>query len=97
MRTPVYRNLDRSFQILGLSPLEICVISLFLVASGELSDVLGIHRIWSLLFTGGVAFGLFWFRRSMGEMFAPRLLRFLQLPGQLRPRLLGSGVRREPS
>ncbi len=97
MRTPVYRNLDRAFQIFGMTPLELCLLSVFFIGVGEVSDALDLHRVWGFVLTGILVIGLFYFRRSMGEMFAARLFRFASLPSEISPRLFRTGASREPS
>ncbi|MBX3023008.1 MAG: hypothetical protein KF799_15135 [Bdellovibrionales bacterium] len=94
MRSPVYRNLDKPFQILGFTPIELATLCFAFVLGGELAQFLGFDRAWALVFTLLVAATLHWFRRSMGELFGRRLLRFLQLPSELYPRLFITGRRR---
>lgn len=87
MRSPVYRNLDKPFQIYGFGPFELTALSAAFVICGELAQSLGVHRVWAFLFTFILAFGIYSFRRSMGDLFLRRLLRFLNLPSQIHSRL----------
>jgi hypothetical protein len=94
MRAAVYRNLDKNFHILGFSIAELVLLSLVLVLGGELSQIIGVHRVWSFLATAVLALSLVWLRRSLGEVFVRRLVRFLAIPGQLRPQLIDLGRRK---
>ena len=80
MRSPVYRNLDKPFQIFGFNTLELIVLCITLVGGGEVLQFFSIHRIWAFLFTVILALVLHWVRHSLGDIFARRLLRFLKLP-----------------
>jgi hypothetical protein len=88
MRTPIYRNLDRPFQIFAFSPLELTVLCVAFVGLGEIAQSFSLSRIWSFILTGFVALSFYLFRRSMGDFFGRRLLRFLNLPTEIHPRLL---------
>lgn len=92
MRSPVYRNLDRPFQIYGFNPLELTVLSVAFAGSGELAQAFGIHRIWAFLFTFILAFAIYSLRRSLGDLFARRLLRFLILPSRVHAKLFAQGT-----
>lgn len=87
MRSKVYRNLDRPFQILGLYPSEITALCLFFVVASEFSQSVGLNRVWIFLATAGLAAIVHWFRRIFGELFGRRLIRFLALPSEIRPQL----------
>jgi hypothetical protein len=87
MRSPVYRNLDRPFQVYGFSVLELTLLSAAFVGGGELAQSLGIRRIWAFLLTFKLANGMHSLRRALGEMFALRLLRYLELPNQVQAKL----------
>jgi hypothetical protein len=91
MRSPVYRNLDQPMRILGFSPMELSVLCVAFVALGEAAQAIGVYRFWAVLLTAVAAGILYSFRRSMGEMFARRLLRFLRLPSELHSKLYASG------
>ncbi|MBK9038048.1 MAG: hypothetical protein IPL83_02620 [Bdellovibrionales bacterium] len=88
MRSPVYRNLDRPFQILGFNSAELTVLCIFLVGGGELAGFIGLHRIWALVFTVVTGCLLIWVRRSLGDYFVPRLIRFLELPKEIYSKLI---------
>ena len=88
MRSPVYRNLDKPFQIFGFTALELTALCFSLVGGGELAQTFAIHRIWAFIFTIILALSFFWIRRSLGDLFARRLFRFLKLPSNMAPKLL---------
>ncbi len=83
MRVPVYRNLDSPFQIGGFKPLELVFLCCFFVIASEGSGMFGFSRIWAILFTFSAAAGVYWTRRSLGDEFPRRVIRFLSLPNQL--------------
>jgi hypothetical protein len=83
MRVPVYRNLDSPFQVGGFKPLELVFICCFFVISSELSGTLGFSRVWAILLTFAAAGSVYWTRRSLGDEFPRRVIRFLSLPNQL--------------
>jgi hypothetical protein len=87
VRSPVYRNLDKPFQICGFSPLELTVLSIAFAGSGELAEAAGTHRLWAFLITIILALGMHSLRRSLGEAFPRRLLRFVKLPAEIEPKL----------
>lgn len=87
MRTPVYRNLDRPFQILGLYPMELVVLTVLFAAGSEAAEFLGVARIWLLLLVGLAVAAILALRRTLGPFFSARLMRFLLLPSHLHPRL----------
>src|SRR5262245_55564742 len=87
MRSPVYRNLDRPFEILGFTIFELMVLCIALVGGGELAQFLSFQRIWSVLLTMVLALIFFWLRRSLGDLFLRRFFRFLFLPSELSPKL----------
>lgn len=93
MRSPVYRNLDHPFRILGLSAAELIFLCLVLTGGGELAQLTGAPRFWSLVAALLLAFCLYLFRRSLGDLFGRRLLRFFALPRFLFPKLLLPGGR----
>lgn len=88
MRSPVYRNLDQPFEILGFSVAELTSLCFVLVAGGELLKFFGFNRLWAFLLTMVLAFALFWLRRSLGENFSFRMLRYLSFPNRLQPKLV---------
>lgn len=88
MRYPVYRNLDKPFQILGFNTLELTILCFCLVGGGEVADALGASRIWPLIFTIILGLSIHWIRHSLGDFFLRRLIRFLQLPGQLQRKIV---------
>jgi hypothetical protein len=92
VRSPVYRNLDRPFQIYGFNPFELTVLSIAFAGSGELAQAFGVHRVWAFLITFILAFAIYSLRRSLGDLFARRLLRFLILPNQVRSKLFAQGA-----
>lgn len=83
MRVPVYRNLDSPFQIGGFKPLELVLVCSFFVILSELSSLIGLDRIWAFLIAICLGASLFWMRRSLGDDFPKRLIRFIGLPSQL--------------
>lgn len=94
MQFPVYRNLDMPFQVLGFSTVELIVLCFALVGGGEFTQLLGVHRIWAFMFTIVLALSLFWIRRSLGDLFGRRLIRFLKLPSELNSQVFKIGRRR---
>lgn len=88
MRTPVYRNLDRPFKIFGLNVFELVVLCIVFVLGGEISQTLGIHRIWSFLLIIILAFSFVWIRHTLGDFFIQHFIRFLKLPKTIYPKLL---------
>ncbi len=93
MRSPVYRNLDKPFQIFGFTPTELIVLALTFVGGGELAQAFGIHRLWAFLLTFILGFALHCFRRALGDLFAPRLFRFLKLPTTISAKIFADGGR----
>ncbi|MCB0356221.1 MAG: hypothetical protein KDD40_04400 [Bdellovibrionales bacterium] len=87
MRSPVYRNLDKPFQVFGLSVYELIGLCILFVIGNEISDIFLISHIWSLAFTIISGFFIYWLRYTLGEMFASRFLRFLFLPDKLNAQL----------
>ncbi|MCB0390898.1 MAG: hypothetical protein KDD58_06400 [Bdellovibrionales bacterium] len=87
MKTPVYRNLDKPFQVLGLSVTELISLSFVLIIGNELSNMLSIQQTWSFAFTFVIALFLFWIRYSLGQKFALRLIRFIKLPDKLNEKM----------
>jgi len=83
MRAPVYRNLDKTIEVMGFSPVELTCLCFVLIAGGEIMRIIGLDRTWAFLATTIVAAGLFWIRRSLGEHFLMRMIRFLSLPRRL--------------
>lgn len=83
MRVPVYRNLDSPFQIGGFKPYELVIVSALFVILSEISSSLGINRVWAFLFALVLGASLYWMRRSLGDEFPKRIVRFLMLPTQL--------------
>ena len=83
MRVPVYRNLDSPFQIGGFKPLELVFICSSFVLLSELSSLLGIDRLWAFVFAACAATAVFWMRKTLGDEFPKRLIRFVSLPTQL--------------
>lgn len=83
MRCRVYRNLDRSIEILGLSPFQIIVVAIVLVLGGEIVDLFGFSRLLSLV--AAILLFLFFLilRRRLGEHEVSRLWRFICLPDHL--------------
>jgi hypothetical protein len=90
MRCPVYRNLDKPFQILGFTALELIILCLTVVGGTELTRLFMIQRVWAMVLTALLALGFFWIRRSLGELFARRLFRFFLLPSFLNLKLLSA-------
>ena len=88
MRAPVYRNLDQPFSIFGLRPSELVAICVLFVVTGEVSEFFGWGRGWAFFLSILLTFGIFSFRRYLGDHFAARFLRFLKLPSYLYPHLL---------
>ena len=91
MRARVFRNLDRPFRVLGFSPVELTILCLGFVLGGEILSSAGASRIWAFLSTALNAVGLYLFRRTFGDQFGMRLIRFLTLPGQLQAKLIRRG------
>jgi hypothetical protein len=87
MRSPVYRNLDRPFQIYGFSPFELAVLVAVFVAGGELAQAIALSRGWAFAVAALLALTMFTLRRSLGNGFSRRLWRFLCLPSTLHPKL----------
>ncbi len=96
MRAPIYRNLDQPFQVMGFSVAELTLLAVTLVGGGELFQLLGVHRVWAFVATLILASVFFVFRRSFGDLFVRRLLRFLRLPAVLYPKLLLNSLRGGP-
>lgn len=88
MRAPVYRNLDRPFQIFGFSPFELTFLCVIFVGIGEASQSFGYSRIWSFLVTTLFALGFYWIRFTMGDYFGRRVIRFAALPDRLQRKLI---------
>ena len=91
MRSPVYRNLDKPFQVLGFNLNELILLCFILVVGSELAQLFEAQSVWSFLLTFVLAFGLFWFRRLLGEKFGQRLIRFINLPSHTAPKLIRLG------
>lgn len=91
MRSPVYRNLDQPFEIWGFSTGQMTLLCCSLVAGGELAELIGVHRVWSLLLTICLAIVIYGIRKSFGRLFAQRLYRFARLPQRTRERLVPHG------
>lgn len=91
MRSPVYRNLDRPFQIAGFLPSELIALSILFVAGGELAEFLGQSRSWAFALTIFAAATVYFTHRIFGHLFVQRLLRFICLPSFIRARLFASG------
>lgn len=94
MRSSVYRNLDKPFEIYGFSPMELTMMSLVFVVSGEVAQSIGADRIWAFPFTVIFAGGTYALRRTFGDLFARRLFRFLRLPSETRPELSAARSRK---
>lgn len=88
MRAPVYRNLDKPFEVLGFNALELTLLCFAFVAGGELTSLIGVHRVWAFLLTAVIALSLFLLRRYLGELFLIRLFRFAHLPKSLCGKLM---------
>lgn len=88
MRSIVYRNLDKPFQILSFNLFELTLFCFIFVGGGEIGYFLEINRFLVLLITIIFALVLFWIRRSLGNYFIQRFIRFLFLPSQLNAKLL---------
>ena len=88
MRSQVYRNLDKPFQILGFYLNELVILCFTLVVGSELTQLFEVQNAWSFLSTLILAFALFWFRRSLGEKFGQRIIRFINLPSHTIPKLI---------
>lgn len=91
MRSPVYRNLDRPFQIAGFLPGELIALSILFVAGGELAQSFGGSRSWAFALTLFAAVTTYCTHRIFGQLFVQRLLRFIFLPSFIRARLFASG------
>lgn len=87
MRSPVYRNLDRPFQIAGFLPAEVIALAILFVAGGEFAQFFGISRSWSFAITLFAGLAMFFTHKYFGELFIQRLARFLSLPSYIHPRL----------
>ncbi|MCB0362649.1 MAG: hypothetical protein KDD35_08000 [Bdellovibrionales bacterium] len=83
MRSPIYRNLDKPFQIMGFSALELALLCICLVVGGEIVEFLGQPRILAMAFTFVLGCLLIWVRRSLGDFFLGRLIRFVVLPREI--------------
>lgn len=90
MRSRVYRNLDNSFEILGFNIFELVMLTCTLVLGGELAQFFDIQRIWSFLFTFLLGLSFYWLRKSLGNKFIPRLIRFVYLPKSTPRKLMSS-------
>ncbi|RME14429.1 MAG: hypothetical protein D6797_08870 [Bdellovibrio sp.] len=88
MRSPVYRNLDQPLQILGFSIPELIFLVVVFVLGEEVLNLFDASRAWAFLVTIIFAIGFYWMRRSLGDYFGKRLLRFFQLPSHLYSKLL---------
>lgn len=84
MREPIFRNLDTPFQIMGFNYLELMAVCFIFVIASELSESLHINRFFSFSITALVVASWYWIRRSMGEKFGSRLVRFIFLPKNLK-------------
>jgi hypothetical protein len=87
MRSPIYRNIDKPFQIAGFSAAELILLCVALAGGGELAQLFSVDRVWTFFVTLIIALGLFLFRRTLGEHFFFRLIRFFQIPSHLYSRL----------
>lgn len=88
MRSQVYRNLDKPFQIMGFNVFELSALCIVLVGGGEIAQALGVSHIWSFLATLVLGLTLAWFRHSLGDYFIRRLFRFYTLPRELTAKLI---------
>lgn len=88
MHTPVFRNLDQPFRILGLSVFEITFLCVIFAGGRELAAFFRINPFWFFLLP--FALGAFFhvLRRGLGDLFVPRLARFLRLPSRMAPKLM---------
>lgn len=88
MRTHVYRNLDKPFQILSFNLLELSLFCFLFVGGNEVSHFFKFNPFFVIMFI--LIFGLFifWIRRTFGNYFTQRFIRFLLLPSELKPKLL---------
>ena len=96
MRSPVYRNLDRPFEIAGFLPGELIALSIVFVASGEVVQFLGLSRSWAFALTLFAAATVYFAHRIFGQLFVQRLWRFILLPSYIRARLFTSSQARLP-
>lgn len=83
MKTPIYRNLDKPFQILGFNYIELTLFTIIFVINNEIANFFQIHRFWAISLTLLFAFCLFLLRKTLGNNFGYQLIRFLRLPSQL--------------
>lgn len=88
MKSPVYRNLDKPFQVFGFNTVELIILCIFFVGGSEVAQAFAIERIWPFLFTIVLGLGILWTRRSLGDFFVRRLFRFCKLPRELYSRIL---------
>lgn len=88
MRCQVYRNLDKPFQILGFTSLELTALCFVLVGGTEVARIINVQRSWAFVVAAVLALCFFWIHKSLGELFVRRFFRFLSLPNQMYPRLL---------
>ena len=91
MRSQVFRNLDQPFEIFGFSAVQMTLLCCSLVVGGELVELIGVHRIWSILMTALFAVATYWIRRSFDPRFGRRLIRFARLPMQTREKVVNPG------
>ncbi len=87
MRSVVYRNLDKPFQILGFNTQELVMLVVLFVVGGEVASFIGLSKFWPLMLTVLVGGTIQWFRYSLGEHFLKKLFRFWELPKELLPRV----------
>lgn len=83
MRAPIYRNLDRPLQVLGLYPFQMIILGLTLVVGDEVARALSAARLWPAAGFMVLAFSFFVFNRTLGPLFPRRLVRFVGFPDRL--------------
>lgn len=83
MKTPIYRNLDKPFQILGFNYIELTFLIVIFVITNEMANVFQIHRFWVISFTLLIALSIFFLRKTLGHNFGYQLIRFIRLPSHL--------------
>ena len=91
MQAPVFRNLDQPFRIVGLSVFEIAFLCVIFAGGREIAAFFRMNPLWFFLLP--FALGAFFhvLRRGLGDLFMPRLFRFLRLPSKLAPKLMNLG------
>lgn len=83
MKTPIYRNLDKPFQILGFNYIELTFFTIIFVINNEVANFFEIHRFWAISLTLLFSFALFLLRKTLGNNFGYQLIRFIFLPSHL--------------